>query len=248
MGYWAKDGSYVHDSEDFQKKEEQEITFNPTGETGSGSIYDADQETLEGIERMVQGQKKVDEVNQVVIDNLLQQFPQSSQQLTAEINKVGMRLDLMQKLVEGYRDEFFKTANKYVDNFSKEASKEVNDSLTKYLCIIETLKSAGYNFGSMENSYVSGAAYGYDPYKPSVGLDEVMTTMHQRRKEGADIEIPIPVEYNIDTMDQQVKIDGVTATYLVDKHLRNTPYMNDYWQEVGYVSMTDNVNSNDISK
>ena len=43
-----------------QGQRQTKVTFNPTGEVTTGSIYDADEKTIEGIERMVQGQKEKD--------------------------------------------------------------------------------------------------------------------------------------------------------------------------------------------
>ena len=284
MGYYAKDGSYVYDSADNQKRREQEVTYNPTGETGSGSIYDADtetlegyermiqgqksrndvtynptgetgsgsildadSETLEGYERMIQGQKRADQVNQDVVGEMLTHFPESSDQLIEQAGQVDFRLDLMKKLVEGYRDQFFEAARKNRDDYSKEASQVVNDSLTRYLCVVENLKRAGYDFGSTRDAYI-GTSSGYDAYKASLELGDVIDEMHRRRKEGADIEIPLPVDYDMNNIDQQATMDAVVVTNIVDKHLKNNSYIDSLWQEAGYVPIKENSNSESITR
>ena len=217
-----------------QGQRQTKVTFNPTGEVTTGSIYDADEKTIEGIERMVQGQKEKDKPNKQVINDILKELPSNKEDLSAELSRVNYRLDLMKKLVEGYRDQFVDIARKYKSDYSPEASEIINNKLTEYLCLIETLKTDGYNFGSTVNSYSdSPTKGGYDPQRPEMVLDEVMGIMHIRRKNGADVSIPFPVNYDLEN-NEQLKGDAVTIIYNVDQHLRNNQYMNLNWKKAGY--------------
>lgn len=212
-------------------------TFNPTGEVKIGSIYDADAKTTAGIERMVAGQKKKDAFKQKIVDTIVQNFPTNSNDLQQVLGKTGYRLDLMKKLVDSSRNHFFTTAKKYLHDYSPEANEIVNRKMSEYLCLIETLKSSGYNFGSTANSYSeSTVSHQFDPYKPDVMMQEVMSMMFLRRKNGASIDIPYPVNYNLEDIDQ-AKIDAVTAASLVDKHLKNNPNMAFLWKKAGYGSI-----------
>lgn len=278
MGYWSNDGAYIYDEKDLNTKVEESYKFKPTGEatTGSiydadekttegiermikgqkeresykfrptgevttGSIYDADEKTTEGIERMVKGQKEKDLPKKKIINDILNNFPSNSEELKSQLEKVNYRLDLMKMLVEGYKNQFINISNQYKDVFTPEASEIVNNKLTEYLCLIETLKSAGYNFGSTANSYNdSTTMHQFDPHRPDVGISEIMSIMFSRRKNGADINIIFPVDYDLTSVENQPKADAVTIINNVDKHLQNNPYVSMFWSKAGYIPQQNN--------
>ena len=144
----------------------------------------------------------------------------------------------MKRLVEGYRSQFIDIAKKLKDNFSPEANEMVNSKLTEYLCLIETLKSNGYQFGSTKDSYTaSPTEHQYDPYKPEMSLGEAVSIMDLRRRNGANVDIIFPVNYNLDDPNQ-TQIDAVNVIDLVDKHLKDNPYIDFLWKKAGYGSKT----------
>jgi len=253
MGYWAKNGSYVYDENDMIKKTEQELkttggpsfdervefaerqkNMNPFGEpikTTGGPSFD---ERVSFSESQVQYARERDKEKFAILNRLMNNLPNNSEDLRFAFAAMDHRLDIMKKLVEHYRDQFLHIASQYKGNYSPEASKLVNYKLTEYLCLIETLKSDGYNFGSELNSYVNSSNY-YDPYKPDVQLEDIMSIMHVRRKNDADVEIIFPVDYDFTDYEFQNKGDAVTIIDSVNEHLKNNNYMAAIWKRAGYI-------------
>ena len=223
MGYWAKDGSYVYEEGDIISKPEPEL--RPTG----GPNFDERVSTSEAQVRLARERDK-DKLD--MLDSVKKDFPKTAEDLKFTLSAMDYRLDLIKTLVEHYRDQFLSVASQYKSNYSPEASSIINAKLTEYLCLIETLKTAGYTFGSDNSGYNKNSFY--DPYKPDMQLDEIMTIMHVRRKNEADVSITFPVNYDLTDQENQNKGDAVTIVYTVIEHLNNNQYMGILWEKAGY--------------
>ena len=223
MGYWAKDGSYVYEEGDIIQKPEPEL------KTTGGPNFD---ERIRASEAQVQYARERDKDKIEVLNSLMNDFPKNIEDLRFALLAMEHRLDLIKPLIEHYRDQFLNLAAQYKRDYSPEASTIINEKLTEYLCLIETLKTAGYTFGSNNNGY-NKSSY-YDPYKPDMQLDEIMTIMHVRRKNEADVSITFPVNYDLTDQENQNKGDAVTIVYTVIEHLNNNQYMGILWEKAGY--------------
>ena len=252
MGYWANDGSYVYDENDMVKKTEQELkttggpsfdermdfaerqkSINPYGEpirTTGGPSFD---ERMNDSMAQVQQSRERDKDKVATLNALMNNFPSNSEDLRLAFAAMDHRLDLMKKLVEHYKEQFLHVAAQYKGNYTPEASEIVNSKLTEYICLIETAKSDGYTFGSERNSYVNNSTY--DPYKPDVQLEEIMSIMHVRRKNDADVDIIFPIDYDMTDQEFQNKGDAVTIINTVNEHLKNNQYMAAMWKKAGYI-------------
>ena len=181
--------------------------------------------------------KLAQERDKIILDaynTLLKSIPNKKEDLVFLLSATEYRLDLMKKLVEHYRDQVLSVVSQYEEDYSAEASNLVNSKVTEYLCLIETLKSCGYNFGSEVNSYINST--NFDPYKPDVQLLEIMSSMHVRRKNDANIEMIFPVDYDLTDTDFQLKGDAVTIINNINEHLKNNPDMDILWNKAGYVA------------
>ena len=223
MGYWAKDGSYVYEEGDIIQKPEPEL------KTTGGPNFD---ERVRASEAQVQYARERDKDKIEVLNSLMKEFPKNIEDLRFALLAMEHRLDLIKPLVEHYRDQFLNLAAQYKRDYSPEASTIINEKLTEYLCLIETLKTEGYTFGSEENSFTKNSYY--DPYKPDVQLNEIMTIMHVRRKNDADVNIIFPINYDLNDQENQNKGDAVTIINAVVEHLNNNQYMNIIWERAGY--------------
>ena len=251
MGYWAKDGSYIRDEYDNMNDKEDIIkvtggasyderidfserqkSMNHYGEpikvTG-GASYD---ERLDFSESQVKLAQKRDKLKFEAINILLKEFPKKKEDLIFLLDETEYRLDLMKQLVEYYKEQFLEVANQYRKDYSLEASSIVNSKLTEYLCLVETLKSCGYNFGSNFDSYTNTSSY--DSYKPDTQLLDIMSIMHVRRKNGADVEIIFPINYDLNNIEYQIKGDSITIINIVNEHLKNNLNVNILWSKSGY--------------
>ncbi len=257
MGYWAKDGSYVYDKKDIINKEqllkatggatfdervdftERQNSMKPYGEpikTTGGATFD---ERVRDTEVQVMLANERDKDNIVILNDLINKFPSTKEGLVNCLEALDYRLDFLKQLVENYRDQFINIASQYKNDYTQEASDIVNAKLTEYLCLIETLKSQGYNFGSEFNSYNRNDYY--DSNKPQLLLEDIMSVMHVRRKNEADVSIIFPLDYNLDDMDFEQKGDAVTIINNVNEHLKNNPYMNVLWNRAGYVALENEI-------
>ena len=215
---------------DFAEKQKSMNHFGETIKTTGGPGFD---ERMNDSMAQVQYARERDKEKFATLNALMNNLPSNSEDLRLAFAAMDHRLDLMKKLVEHYKDQFLNVAVQYKGNYSPEASEIINNKLTQYLCLIETLKSDGYTFGSELNSYVNNSTY--DPYKPDVELEEIMSIMHIRRKNDADVEIIFPVDYDFTDYEFQNKGDAVTIINTVNEHLKNNEYMAAMWKKAGYI-------------
>lgn len=208
MSYWETDGTYIYNDEDLKTKES-----------------------------IVARNREVDALKREELKSIINSFPKTSEELIKRLNDAdilnaqNIRLDLLKILVETYRNKTLDAISKYRHDFSHEASTIINSNITNYLCLIETLKLNGYNFGSTKDSYYDMR---FDSQKPEMFIDELMTYMYTRRKNGANIEIPYPLNYNLDDLENTQKGDAVAILYCLSCHLENNLYMDLVWQKYGY--------------
>ena len=206
--------------------------YNPTGEVHSGSIYDASEEDIRIYAAQVARERAVEAELKKPLDAIKENFPANSEEFKRMFAQSGYKLDLTKELVESMRDRVIQLSSQNKDNLSPEASAEINKAVYEYLATIETLKEIGYTFGSNSNY----EAPGFDPNRPDLKMNEISSIMHDRRKNGADISIPIPLKYDLDN--PQPMIDSVTAAYNVYGDVTNRPYMDVVWKKAGYVDRT----------
>lgn len=198
-----------------------------------GPLEDAPDHVIKGMEEAARKKIKEEAPKRVILDKILNDFPKNSNELLSLLQMLDFRLDFMKELLERSRNQFIDLATKFKNDFSPEASKLINTKLTEYLCLIETLKSNEYNFGSETNSYNKHFNY-FDGYKPDLKMTEIIVDiMHQRRINGADIDIIFPINYDLSD-EYQPKCNAVTVAYNVDQHLQNNPNMELLWKKAGY--------------
>jgi len=219
---------------------ERQHNMNPYGQpiqtTGSPS-YD---ERMAFDESQVKLAQERDKLILDAFNTLLRNIPFKKEDLVSLLSATEYRLDLMKKLVEHYRDQFLYVVSQYKNDYSLEASELVNCKVTEYLCLIETLKSCGYSFGSEVNSYINSS--NFDPYKPDTQLLDIMSIMHVRRKNDANVEIIFPIDYDLTDIDFQQKGDAVTIINNINEHLKNNPNMDVLWSKAGYVALENELN------
>jgi len=214
------------------KDSEIQRNINPYGKeikTTGGPNYD---ERMKDSELQVKMAIERDKDKILMLNQLLTSMPQNKTDLIFCLESIDYRLDFLKKLVEHYRDQVLSVASQYKEDYSIEASNIVNEKVTQYLCLLETLKTQGYNFGSVSNSYTNNSNY-YDPNKPEVQLEEIMSIMHVRRKNDAEVQIVFPIDYDLNNEMQQ-KADAVSIINSVNEHLKNNPYMSQIWKKIGY--------------
>ena len=215
--------------------ERQKINIPEFKTTGAPS-YD---ERTKADEIQVQIARERDKNKFNIINTLMKEMPKNKEDLVLLLTETDFRLDLMKTLVEYYKDQFLYIASQYKQNYTKEASELINSKLTEYLCLIETLKSCGYNFGSEINSYSN--LTNYDPYRPDTQLLDIMSIMHVRRKNDANVQIIFPINYDLTNIDFQIKGDAVTIIYNINEHLKNNPNMSVIWSKSGYVAPEEEI-------
>ena len=200
-----------------------------------GPAEDAPDHVIKGMEEAARKRIKEEAPKRAILDKILNNFPNNSDELLSLLQMLEFRVDFMKELLERSRNQFIDLATKFKNDFSPEASKLINTKLTEYLCLIETLKSyTDYNFGSETNSYNKHFNY-FDGYKPDLKMTEIIVDiMHQRRINGADIDIIFPINYDLSNIENQPKCNAVTVAYNVDQHLQNNPNMGYLWEKAGY--------------
>jgi len=206
---------------------EKQKNMNPYGEpirSTGGPSYD---ERMNDTEAQVFLAQNRDREKKETLNNLSDNFPTNKDDLVFYLSSIDYRTDLVKKLVDKYKEQFFDIASQYNKDYSTDASKLINQKLTEYLCLIETLKSQGYDFGSNTNKY-------YDSNKIEPQLEEIMSIMHVRRKNDANVEIIFPIDYDLTDSEYQQTGDAVIITNNVHEHLKNNPYMELIWKKSGY--------------
>jgi hypothetical protein len=184
------------------------------------------QERMSDSEMIAAESRRRDQDKTILLNSLMTNLPENSDELKLALEGLDLRLDFMKKLVDNYYWKFMRTCNEYKSDFSEEASAEINQSLATLLNLVETLKSCGYNFGSDINSYKSG---GYDPYKPDINLNDVQSMMFRRKRNGANVQIGSPKDYYQD--ENQPTYDAVDMVNCVNKHLENYQNMDYLWEK-----------------
>lgn len=206
------------------------INHSATGEVGTGSIYDADEEIIDFAQGQVAAKKAAEAPVYEMLDGIIKDMPRNSVELKEKLASVDYRLDYMKYLIDGVQKELYVELKENLDNFTPEASAQINQKLSNYLSLLATLKQAGYNFGSQRNSYSKAD---YDPYKPDIDLYEIADFMQYRRKNGAMVDISIPLDYDMDN--PQVSTDAIRIINCLDQYLANNPNAMYIWESLGYV-------------
>ena len=187
--------------------------------------YD-DEDVAHAMEAMVADRRMKDAPKKTILEQLKDHLPESSEDLKIALELLDYRLDFMKELVEHYGRAFAHKSDIYVQDFSPEASAEVNKALSDYLNIVATLANCNYNFGSTTDSYTSNK--GYDPYKPEMYMTLASSVMFRRARNGCDINIPIPRNYGVGGP----TADAVTVLHYLDEQLKHNEIIEFYWDKL----------------
>ncbi len=171
---------------------------------GSHNIYDADMDTIRSMEAQVQRRREEDRPKMAIVNEIINNFPDNSEDLKAILETIDYRNDLVKNIVERLVTKFYVAIGGHVRDYSDEASKEINGILSNYLCVIDLLKAEGFYDASLESSSK---------------MNEIMDIMHRRRKNGADVSVTFPVKYT----PLSPKVDGVSALFCEMEHVKGNP-------------------------
>lgn len=178
------------------------------------------------MEAMAVEHSKEDAPKKAILAELKEHLPKSSEDLKRALEALDYRLDFMKELVEHYGTHFAYKAEIYNEDFTPEASMEVNQALSDYLNLVATLANCNYNFGSTTDSYANNTEY--DPYRPEMYIDLASTVMFRRARNGCDINIPIPKNYSVGGP----TADAVTILRYLNEQLKHNDDIELYWEKL----------------
>ena len=181
---------------------------HPNFKTTGGPNYD---ERVNASEMMVAQSRERDRDKKEILATLIQKLPDNYVDLNNALQSIDYRNDLVKVLMDSYGEKVKTTAGMYQKDYSDEASLYVNSIVYAYLCLIETLKRNDVNIKQTD-----------------VILYEIMDMMQKRRRNGADVQIGLPIDYN----PENPKVDGVSATFCVAEHIRGNKNMNLLWMKM----------------
>ncbi len=193
--------------------------------------YD-NRDAQDAMERITQIHRQEDMPKKDILAGLKAALPASSTELKAALKALDFRLDFMKELVEYYGQKVAAIGASCEADLTPEASEKVNKAVSDYANLLATLSSCGYNFGSVYNSYT---ARGYDPYKPEMYLNEATSIMFKRRRNGCNIDIQIPKDYNMQNPNPSA--DAVTVIHYLDEELKRNPDVNYLWSKLQGTSL-----------
>lgn len=184
-------------------------------------------EAQNAMERIVQIHRQEDMPKKEILEGLKTALPASSEELKTDLQSLDFRLDFMKDLVECYGQRVMDVSGFYQEDFTPEASDKVNKVVSDYANLLATLSSCGYNFGSVYDSYT---ARGYDPYKPNMYLSESSSIMFKRLRNGCNIDIQIPKDYN--NQSPNPSADAVAVFHCLDEELKRNPNIDYLWAKL----------------
>ncbi|MDO4962559.1 MAG: hypothetical protein Q4E75_00430 [bacterium] len=191
-----------------------------------GSTSDIeDPSYISGLEADVRAKRKEEASSyQKLNDVLTNGVPQNCEQLKEILTSINCREDYVKYLLDNEKQKLVNICYNVGNKYDLESSTLFNKAIFEYLAVINAL--IDMNVPHLSNK---GA---YDPYYVNLNLSELIQVVHIRRKNGADINIQIPKDYDFSNPQEIADLVNIINCTMIS--IDNKNISKQMWSKLGY--------------
>lgn len=200
---------WVYNHTDVKPQEVDRFAPQPTGlyanaEQAWGDMSEEEQRAN------LEKQREDRETAQGTVESILAK----DEQMLQNVEKIAFDDNIRAEFLNDYNAATLELINKYSGDYSEQASEEVNAFIGDYCAVIMTMD----NLQRAEGQRLLDVASNGDQITSEIGgLEHIVRFMQQRRKNGCNVDIPVPIQYSEDN--PHPKLDGVVVTNWLEQRL-----------------------------